>query len=577
MLLWEMIIPKLFILLNKYTQVDKVNIQTKKDIEKKLKAYDLVIVGFHKSSANPWKSYKFNSKEKELLQKIALYKPTVLNVFTSPYSLIGIADDLPAKAIVVSYQNDWYPQEISPQMIFGALSFKGKLPVGISRKYPVHTGLTTPDIKRLSYGFPEQVNVDSRKLKRVDSLMQFMMDTMAAPGGVLLVARHGKVIYEKNYGYQTYDKKRPVKTTDLYDLASVTKVMAATTLMMHAYDKGMFQIEDQLGDLMPLLKDSNKDTITVKEALSHYAKIKSWIPFYLETIDKRGRPLRKYYHKKPDDTYNIEVAKNLYLNKNYLDKIWDTIRTVPQYEKLKYVYSGLPFYLFKKFIEDNTGKKMEKLVDSIFYKPIGATTVTYNPLKKFPAERIAPAEKDDYYRHQTLRGYVHDMGAAMLGGVSGNAGLFGNANDLAKLMQMHLNKGYYGGRRYISDTTEITFNKRHYAQDSVRRGLGWDKPQFKDHPGPTFEEISAKSFGHQGFTGTMIWADPEEEIVYIFLSNRTFPTMKNRLLYKLNIRSEVHRRIYEALKDPKHDYRYHPGKVDPYEYWKPEEKEKKKN
>ena len=201
--------------------------------------------------------------------------------------------------------------------------------------------------------------------------------------------------------------------------------------------------------------------------------------------------------------------------------------------------------------------------------------MTYNPLKKFPISRIAPAENDDYWRHQIVRGYVHDMGAAMLNGVSGNAGLFGNANDLAKELQMHLNKGYYGGKRYISDTTEMVFNKRYFAKDSVRRGLGWDKPQFKDHPGPTFEEISSKSFGHQGFTGTMVWADPEEQIVYIFLSNRTFPTMKNRLLYKLNIRSEVQRRIYEAINNPKHDYHYHKGKIDPYEYWKP--KKKKKN
>ena len=559
--------------LNKYTQIDLVKIKDPVKVVSKLKTYDLVIVGVHKSSANPWKSYKLSDVEKEIIKKITGYKSTILDVFTSPYSLIGMIDNLPAKAVVISYQNDWYAQELSPQMIFGALPFKGKLPVSISQNYPVNTGITTHDIKRLSYGFPEEVGMDSYKLKRVDSLMQFMLDTMAAPGGVVLAARNGKVIYEKAFGYQTYDKKRPVKVTDLYGLASVTKVMAATTLMMHAYDRKMFKLDDKLGDLMPLLKGSNKDTITVKEALSHYAKIKSWIPFYLETIDpKTQKPMRKYYRKRPDKLYNIEVAKNMYLRRDYLNHIWDTIVKVPQYEKLKYVYSGLPFYLFKKFIEDKTGVGMDKLVDSLFYKPLGATTLTYNPLKKFPISRIAPAENDDYWRHQIVRGYVHDMGAAMLNGVSGNAGLFGNANDLAKELQMHLNKGYYGGKRYISDTTEMVFNKRYFAKDSVRRGLGWDKPQFKDHPGPTFEEISSKSFGHQGFTGTMVWADPEEQIVYIFLSNRTFPTMKNRLLYKLNIRSEVQRRIYEAINNPKHDYHYHKGKIDPYEYWKPKKK-----
>ncbi len=554
--------------LNKYAIVDKVTVKDTSEVSSRLRNYDLIIVGFHKSSATPWKSYKFSTNERLILNKIATYKPTVLDVFTSPYSLIDMADNIPVKAIVVSYQNDWYPQELSPQMIFGALPFIGKLPVSISKKYPVHTGIITKPVSRLSYGLPEEVGMDSRRLKRVDSLMQFMMDTMAAPGGVVLAARNGKVIFEKAYGYQTYDKKRAVKVSDLYDLASVTKVLAATTLMMKAYDLGYYQLDDRLGDLMPLLKGSNKDTITVKEALSHFAKIKSWIPFYLETIDpKTKKPLRKYYHTSPSKLYDIKVARNLYMKHSFLEHIWDTIAKVPQYEERKYVYSGLPFYLFKKYIEDKTGNGMDQLLDSLFYKPIGATTVTYNPLRKFPADRIAPTENDTYFRHQVLRGYVHDMGAAQLNGVSGNAGLFGSANDLAKLMQMHLNKGYYGGKRYISDTTEMVFNKRYFARDSVRRGLGWDKPQFKGQPGPTFEEISPKSFGHQGFTGTMVWADPEEQIVYIFLSNRTFPTMTNRLLYKLNIRSEVQRRIYEAIKNPKYDYHYHKGKINPYQFW----------
>lgn len=555
--------------LNKYTQVDKVIINKSEEVQQKLKNYDLIIIGFHKSSDNPWKSYKFKEEEKRILQQIASFKPSILNIFTSPYSLIEIADQLPIKALIISYQNDWYPQQISPQMIFGALSFKGKLPVSISKKYPVNTSIKTKDIKRLSYGFPEQVGMDSKKLKRVDSLMQFMIDTMAAPGGIVLVARHGKVIFEKSYGYHTYDKKRPVKVTDIYDVASVTKVLAATTLMMKLYDMGLFKLDDRLGDLMPLLKGSNKDTITVKRALSHYGGIKTWIPFYLETLNKNKFPLRKYYRKKPSKKFNIKVAENLYLRNDYIHKIWDTIKKVPQYKELKYRYSGLPFYLFKKYVKDNTAKSMDELLDSLFYKPIGAVTVTFNPLKKFPAETIAPTEKDNYFRHQILRGYVHDMGAAMLGGISGNAGLFGNANDLVKLMQMHLNKGYYGGIQYISDSTEVVFNKRYFAQDSIRRGLGWDKPQFKDQPGPTFEEISEKSFGHQGFTGTMVWADPEEEIVYIFLSNRTYPSMTNKLLYKLNIRSEVQRRVYQAIKNPKKNYHYQKGKINPYEFWKP--------
>ncbi len=555
--------------LNKYTRVDLVSINNKKEIKKKLNNYDLVIVGWHKDTSTPWNSFKFSGSEIELLKGITEYKPTVLDVFTSPYAMVNVIDKISPEAVIISYENNFYTQMLSPQMIFGALPFKGMLPVSINSTYKVHTSLQPRILKRLSYGFPEQVGIDSQKLKRVDSLMRFMIDTMAAPGGVVLAARNGKVFFEKAYGYQTYDKKRKVLPSDLYDVASVTKVIGATTLMMKAYDNKMFKLTDHLGDLMPLLKGTNKDTVTVLEALSHYGRIRAWIPFYALTLnEKTKKPSPKYYRNKPGRYFNIKITDKLYLKNNYVNKIWDTIATTPQYEKLKYVYSGLPFYLFKKFIEDKTNVSMDKLLDSLFYRPLGANTVTYNPLNKFPASRIAPTEIDDYWRNKEVRGTVHDMGAAMLNGVSGNAGLFGNANDLAKVMQMHLNKGYYGGKRYISDTTEQVFNHRYFAKDSVRRGLGWDKPQFKGKPGPTFEEISPKSFGHQGFTGTMVWADPEEQIVYIFLSNRTYPSMENKLLYELNIRSEVQRRIYEAIINPKHNY-HNQSNINPYEKWKP--------
>jgi beta-glucosidase-like glycosyl hydrolase/CubicO group peptidase (beta-lactamase class C family) len=556
--------------LNKYTRVDMVKINRPADIPNKLKKYDLIIVGWHKDTSTPWKTFKFSEKEIALLKKISSYKPTVLDVFTTPYALVNVIDKITPKAIIISYENNFFTQMLSPQMIFGAIPFKGMLPVSINSDYRVHTAIYTKELKRLSYGFPEQVGIDSRKLKRVDSLMQFMIDTMAAPGGVVLAARNGKVFFEKAYGYQTYEKKRKVLPSDLYDLASVTKVLAATTLMMKAYDEKMYKLDDKLGDLMPLLRGTNKDTVTVREALSHYGRIRAWIPFYQMTIDqKTKKPSWRYYRTRPNKVFNVKITEHLYLKSNYVNKIWDTIATTPQYEKLRYKYSGLPFYLFKKYIQDKKGISMDKLLDSLFYKPLGAETVTYNPLNKFPASRIAPTEIDDYWRNQELRGTVHDMGAAMLNGVSGNAGLFGNANDIAKIMQMHLNKGYYGGQRYISDSTEEVFNHRYFVQDSVRRGLGWDKPQFKGKPGPTFEEISPKSFGHQGFTGTMVWADPEENIVYVFLSNRTYPKMDNTLLYELNIRSEVQRRIYEAIINPKHNY-HHQSVLNPYEKWKPE-------
>jgi len=540
--------------LNKYAPVQRIPVNTVQDTDK-LKDYDRVIIAVLKNTSNPWKPYKISVEERRLIEKIASEKPVILTVFTSPYALRDFDEDLPGEAVVVAYQNNAFTQRIVPQLLFGALPFEGKLPVSVSRKYPVNHGLTTRKTGRLAYGFPEQVDMDSRKLKKVDSLMQFMLDTMAAPGAVVLAAKDGRIIFHKVYGHKTYDTKEPLHPDDVFDVASVTKVLSATASMMRLYDEGYFKLTDRLGDLLPYLKGSNKDTLQLIPVLSHYAQLKPWIPFYLSTMDKKGRLFPQYYRKKPEPGFSIKVAENLYLIDSYPDTIWTKIKESPLRKKKEYKYSGLFFYLWKKYMLENLHTDLDRFNDSVFYKPMGARNLTYNAWQKFPREKIVPTEIDNYWRHQELRGYVHDMGAAMLNGVNGNAGLFGNAEDLAKMMQMFLQKGYYGGRRYISDTTVEVFTKRHFEKDSVRRGLGWDKPQFKGQPGPTFEEISPKSFGHQGFTGTMVWADPEEQIVYIFLSNRTYPSMNNRLLYELNIRSEVQRLIYLALKHPKHDYR----------------------
>ena len=556
--------------LNKYAKVDRVEINNPRDI-KKLEDYDYVILGLLKNTSNPWKSYKISPKDKDLIEKIGHKKKAVLVVFTSPYSLNIWEDDLPVHSVVVAYQNTEFTQKLVPQLLFGALSFQGKLPVSINQKYKVNHGIVTKKLGRLSYAYPEQVDVDSEKLKRVDSVMQLALDTMATPGGVILAARHGRIFFLKAYGYQTYDQKIPVETGHVFDVASVTKVLSATTSMMKIYDQGGFRLNQTLGELLPYLKGSNKDTLDIISVLSHFARIKSWIPYYLSTIDSvTGEWLPGYYSKTPKKGYEIKVAENMYLISSYPDTIWQKIKEAPQYKERKYVYSGLPFYLWVKFLQDRYQVRLDSFVEKNFYQPMGAFSLTYNAWKVFPKEKIIPSEVDDYWRHQELRGYVHDMGAAMLGGVSGNAGLFGNAEDLAKMMQMHLQGGYYGGQRYISDTTEQVFNKRYFENDSVRRGLGWDKPQFKGHPGPTFEEISSSSFGHQGFTGTMVWADPEEDIVYVFLSNRTWPKMNNPLLSQLNIRSEAQRMIYLALKNPKYDYRdQYKLKGIPYPWEKP--------
>ncbi|MBT8318245.1 MAG: serine hydrolase, partial [Lutibacter sp.] len=534
--------------LKKYTNVDIVQSENIFDLKEKLKSYTTIIIGYHKSNETPWKSFKMSKDEITWVQEISKDKKVILDVFASPYALLEISSFENIDAVMVSYQNSKISQDISAQMIFGAIEMKGKLPVSIKHIFPEGTGLTTPNLMRLSYTIPEEVDMSSKLLQKIDSMTTMVVDSLMAPGGQVLVARYGKVVYHKSFGFHTYDKKQKVELTDLYDLASVTKILGGLPMIMKSEELGLFNLNTTLGELLPYLKGSNKDTITIKEALSHVAKIKPWIPYYLETIDSiTKQPFKEYYSKTKNENFSIKVAENLYLLNSYTDSIYKQIADAPQRLEEGYKYSGLLFYLFKKYIKDTYHKEMDKLNVEHFYKPLGAQTLTYNPLEKFPKNSIVPTEKDEYFRHQTLQGYVHDMGAAMMNGVSGNAGLFANSNDVAKMMQMYLQKGYYGGDKYLEAKTLDKFNHRYYAKDSIRRGLGFDKPQINPEEKAASSLASNNSFGHSGFTGTFAWVDPNNGLLYVFLSNRVYPTMSNNKLGEKDIRTIIHDLIYEAI------------------------------
>lgn len=535
-------------MLKNYAKVDVIASDKLDGLIGLLKPYDLVIIGNHKSNANPWKSYKFSNKDLVWIQEIARNHKVILDVFSSPYSLLQLKTFTNIEAVLVSYQNSKLAQEISAQMIFGALTTKGKLPVSIRDEFKQGTGLTSSDLQRLAYTIPEAVGMDSQKLKRIDSMFGAVVKEKMAPGGQVLAARDGKVFFNKSYGYHTYDKKRKVRSTDIYDLASLTKILGGLPMIMRSEENGLLSLDTKLGKMFPMLRKTDKRHVTLKQALSHNGRLVPWIPFYLETLDSiTNKPSEDLYSDKWSKKYSIKVADKLYLDKSYTDTIYKRIADVPQRKRGGYRYSGLVFYLFKKYIKDTYQNEMDVLNEANFYKPLGANTLTYNPLRKFKKYRIVPSEMDEYYRNQKLQGYVHDMGAAMMNGVSGNAGLFGNANDVAKMMQMYLQKGYYGGKRYFKSETIDKFNKRYYEDQKVRRGLGFDKPQLNDKQNATCGCVSDKSFGHSGFTGTYTWADPETDIVYVFLSNRVYPTMENKDLSQKNIRQLVQQFIVDAI------------------------------
>lgn len=532
--------------LRKYIHLERIMPTTVENTLKQLKGFKKVIVSYHRSNRSPFLSPDFSKQEIELLQAIAQKHDILLDVFVNPYSLIGLGDLSSIEALVVSYQNSPINQKITADLLNGRGTFLGSLPVGISNDFPVGSGIKINSfvenkrISQIENGF------DPDRLDEIDLFAEQIIDSLITPGMQILVAKKGQIIYHKSFGYHTYEKKNKVENHHLYDLASLTKITATLPLIMKEVDLKSFDLESPLVDLMPDLKGSNKANLKVKEVLSHYARLTPWIPFYKETLDKDGQLLRKFYRSRNKIRFNIPVADKLFLKSNYDLEIREEIIKSPLLDSLYYRYSDLPFYLFKDYLEDKYQKPLDDLTGELLYEPLGLQRTLFNPWKRIPVSEIVPSERDDYFRKRELRGYVHDMGAAMLGGVAGHAGLFSNAEEVFKIMQMYLQKGNYNGNQLFTSKTFDRFNHCYYCNEGNRRGVGFDKPQLEGE-GSTCGCVTSKSFGHMGFTGTYAWADPDEDLIFVFLSNRTYPTMTNNLLGEKNIRTRMQSLIYKSL------------------------------
>lgn len=533
--------------LNKYTQVDQVKGASLDELIKKLETYDQVIIGFHKSNENPWKGFKFTQKELTWIYEIARTNRVILTVFARPYALMDLKTTTHFESIVIGYQNSKIAQEVTAQILFGAREAKGKLPVSAGADFPVNTQILTHLLGRLTYGVPETVGMNSQKLKKVDSLAQEVIRRKMAPGLQISISKSGKVVYQKSFGHHTYEKNISVENHHVYDLASLTKILAATPVLMKMKDEGHLSLKSTLGDLLPEYQGTEKANISVQAMFSHYAKFRSWIPFYKQTLDSITKKLdSRYYSTEYSASFPLRVSKGIWANTEIEDFVFQTIKDSKLNKDLKYLYSDLPFYLVKKIAENQYEIPFDQLVQQSLFDPLGANLIGFNPTRKFGLDQIPPTEMDLSFRGEIVHGYVHDQGAAMLGGVSGHAGLFSNANDVNKIMQLFIQRGFYGGQRYFDPETLDTFNTCYYCPRNVRRGVGFDKPQL-GKSGPTCGCTSQSSFGHSGFTGTFTWADPENEIVYVFLSNRTFPDAENRLMISSNIRSDIQQAIYDAV------------------------------
>ena len=513
-----------------------------------LKKYEQVIVGIHNlglkaSIRNFGVTPEINLFIKQLIDQV----PTVVSVFGNVYSLAKFDGLANAQGLLATYQESALTQDVAAQIIFGGVGAKGKLPVTVSSEFKLGDGLTTEGGFRMAYTEPEAVGIASDKLARIEDIVHKAIDAQAIPGAQVLVAKDGKVFYQKSFGHHTYDNQVPVQNTDVYDMASITKISTALAALMKLKGEGKFDENQTLGTYLPMARGSNKENLVYKDILTHQAKLKSWISFWQATKRKNGS--FRWFTMKSDSSrrFPIMVAENLYIHRKFADKIYKQIIESPLNAEPGYVYSDLSFILAPKVVQEITGESFPAYLQEHFYEPLGASTLTFNPYQKMDRSRIVPTEYDSLFRAQLLHGTVHDEGAAMLGGISGHAGLFGNANDLAKLMQMYLNDGKYAGREYIAGNTVSQYSRCQFCPENFR-AIGFDRASKPGDPnGNAAASAPASSFGHSGFTGTYTWIDPENKLVYVFLSNRVNPTRENRKLYQMNVRTDVLEVVYQAM------------------------------
>ena len=542
--------------LSSYAPVDHYNIKPAPDknaieeVIKKLEKYDLLIVGIENTSSYMSRKYGITPAAMDLIGRLKkLNSRIILDIFGNPYSLAYFDDHQDIDALVMSYEDREVAKDISAQIIFGAIGAEGRLPVTVSPAFAVGTGISTHATGRLKYIIPEEIGIPSAALDTINSFVEEGIRQGAYPGCQVLFALNGQVFYQKSFGYHTYSHSRPVTNDAIYDLASLTKILATTPSVMYLTDKGEFDIDRPLSEYLPELKGTDKQSVTSRRILAHQAMLMPWIPFYDKTL-VNYHPDTLVYSGSLRKPFTVPVAKGLFIDENYRTVIFDSIISSTLLQKKEYRYSDLGFYLIYDAIEKLKGKKFADFTQSIFYKPLGLHTLGFNPLERFSADRIPPTEMDTVFRKQLIHGYVHDPGAAMLGGVCGHAGLFGTASDVAVMMQMFLQKGYYGGQRFFDPRLMDEFSRQQFPEDENRRALGFDKPYPEyDSLGPVCESASLESFGHSGFTGTYTWADPQNGLLYVFLSNRIYPDANNNKISELNVRTKVHQMMYDILNE----------------------------
>jgi beta-N-acetylhexosaminidase len=508
--------------------------------------FDVVVIGVHKFARYPANNFGISKPALQLIQGLQQQQKTITLVFGNPYAIKNMCD---ARVLVAAYEDDDVTQTTACDLLHGRFLASGKLPVTVCPSFKYGDGII---VKRLLPIVPaSQLGFNEAKLTTaIDSIVNDAIRQKAIPGAVVLVAKDGKIAYEKAFGYLTYDSTEPVYPETMYDLASVTKIMATTLSVMKLYDEGKLDLQKTLGDYLPYVRKSNKASLKLWDILLHQAGLKAFIPFYRETLDPANGnlPIPALYSSSQDSIYKFPVAANLYIRKDWEDTMMNRILKSELAPHGKYIYSDNDYIFLGKIVEAITHMPLDQYVKKTFYDKLNLTATGFNPAQRLPLDYIAPTEREKEFRNQLIHGYVHDPGAAMFGGVAGHAGLFSNAYEVGVLAQMLLNGGVLNGQNFFSRKTVDYFNQ--YHSDISRRGLGFDKPEkdnaSRQEPYPT-ASASPQTFGHTGFTGTCFWVDPKNNLIFVFLSNRVNSPDVNKFL-RMSIRPKVHEAIYQSLK-----------------------------
>ncbi|MDD4848369.1 MAG: glycoside hydrolase family 3 N-terminal domain-containing protein [Bacteroidales bacterium] len=506
---------------------------------------DSVIIAVVYSSTQKVGKYGIAEAYIQHIQQLAKEKKVILCLFASPYAL-SLFKNIPLHGLIVGYENKKFAGDAVAQILCGILPASGHLPV-TAGNFKVGSGISIKATQRLTFSSPNELNINEKYLKIIDSIAQSGIDSCAYPGCQIIIAKDGKVFYDKSFGYFTYEKKHKVTNSDLYDVASLTKIMATTPCMMLLNDQQKIDIDQTLGYYLPFLDSTNKQKLIIREVLAHQAQLKSWIPFY-KIIETPLHPNSYIYSSIRDEQHTIAITSQMYMRPEYQDSVFAIIANSDLLPKKRYVYSDLGMILMGKIIEKTTQQPLQNFVSDNFYSTMNLATIGYHPLERFQQHDIAPTENDSLWRKQQIQGSVHDMGSALLNGVAGHAGIFSNAWDIACMMQMYLQQGQWNMKSYIQPATLKEFTEAQFPLEDNRRGLGFDRPlSYYSSKGPVCKSASQKSFGHSGFTGCYAWADPANGLVYVFLSNRIFPDSNNTKLSNMDIRTKIHQAAYDAL------------------------------